>query len=83
MPIIVTDVTTVGLKIFKISVQLIEMIVTDSAMVVHTVGHVKMIVYVITNVGIVDGCYTEIYLVQDIGAISGSICETKKTIVLF
>jgi hypothetical protein len=83
LPVIVTDVATVALEIFKISVQLIEMIVIDSAQYVHAVGHVKMVIDMITNIGIVNSCNTEIYLVQNIGAIPGAVGKAKKTIVLF
>ena len=63
-PVIVADVSAAALQIFKVSVQLVEMIVIDAALVVHTVGHIKVIRYMISYAGTVYSLYTEIYLFQ-------------------
>jgi hypothetical protein len=63
--------------------QLIEVFVIDSALVIDTVGHVKVIIDMIIQPAGIYGRYATIDLIKDIRAIPGSICESKKAVIFF
>jgi hypothetical protein len=64
-------------------VQLIEMRMIDATLIVHAVGHVKMIIDAISYTRIIDGLNTVIYLFQQVLTISRTVSKSKKTVVFF
>jgi hypothetical protein len=64
-------------------VQLIEVVVIDSTQVIHTVGHVKMIGDVISQIGLVDSSNAVIYLFQHVLTIARTIGKSKKAVIFF
>ena len=83
LPVMVADVSTAALKIFKISVQLVKMVMIDSTLVIHTVAHIKIVVNVIVQSAGVYGFDAAIDLIQNICTVSVSVGKSKETVIFF
>jgi hypothetical protein len=59
------------------------MIMIDATLIIHAVGHVKVIVDTVSYARLVDGVNTVIYLLQQVLTVAWSIGKSKKAVIFF